>query len=1317
MQNWLVHKATHSLSKSLGTEVSIQHVDFTLFNKMLLEGTLVKDLKNDTLLYAGTVKVNINDWFFLKDNISLSYIGLEDATINLSRSDSTWNYKFLIDFFASPTPKQKDTASIDLALKKVEFSNIRFLQKDGWRGEDMFFSIANFNLEANKIDLRNKLVDIRNINLDQPVFTISNYDGNRPDSLKPKNSPKMEPDSTRLRWNPAGWDMNVTRVTITNGDFKSDRDVDREVYSYFDPSHIDFSHINGKFDNIRWIKDSITAKIDLNTRERSGFEVRKLAANMKMHPEGMEFYDLDLRTPNSRLQNFYAMRYDSFDDMQDYVTSVRMEGNFQDAVIHSDDIAFFAPALADWDKDIRVNGKVSGRVENLIARDVMIQAGKDSYLSGSISLKGLPDIEKTYIDFTAKDFASTYSDAIAFIPALRRIDQPKLSELTYLKFKGNFTGFINDFVTYGTIQTNLGTIVTDVNMKYPENAPTSYAGNIKISDFEIGRLFRVDQIGKLSFQGKINGRGMRSNTLNAKLDGTVQSLVFRGYQYQNVLVKGDVAKKLFNGEIISNDPNLDARLNGLIDFGKLIPEFDFDATIAKADLRKLNLLKENIDFSGKFRFDFSGDNIDNFLGTARIYDASVYQDGKKLSFDSLHLESQMMDNNKVITAVSNEFDAALVGEFSIKDLPESFRTFLSKYYPTYIKSRRALTSNENFSFVVTTKKVDEYLQFFTKDLHGFNFSTVTGRINTKENLLDLNAEIPQFNFRNISFYNLMLKANGDLNKLGVETNIADIYLSDSLHFPGTAINISSSNDQSDVTIKTSANQTLNSASISAKVQTLPRGVSMVFNESHFDVNGKNWTIEKNGELVLSEDLISADGVKIYNGDQQVQITTTPSDIGNTNDIKVELTKINIGDFTPFIVKTNRFEGELTGKIDIVDPFGKLKIDMEANAEQFLLDNDSIGKLQLTANFDKRSDEINFRALSDNKDYGFDVNGAYTLSDSTTDDQLYINTDFFKNTRISLIRNYLSGVFSEVDGYTTGTLRITGPPDKLKYLGKLDLHDGKLRVAYTNVLYHIQNAAINLQDGQIDFGNFTLKDDFNNSGQLTKGVLKHDNWKDMYFDFAVNSDNIEVLGTKNTGNDPFYGTVFAKVNMTLKGPLENMEMRVKGEPSDSSNLFINMNSGKESGTADFLTWKVYGKEMQEQYSGQESNLNVSLDVNANNYANMYVILDELTGDIIKASGHGNLQIRAGTSSDFTIQGRYDIDRGNYNFNFQSFLHKPFRLRENVGNFISWAGDPNDANIKIEAEYEAENVRFSDLKSPLTETSTTSRVAGYRGKVLV
>ena len=45
VQNWLVGKVTHRLSKDLKTYVSIKNVDFALFNSMLLEGTLVEDLK------------------------------------------------------------------------------------------------------------------------------------------------------------------------------------------------------------------------------------------------------------------------------------------------------------------------------------------------------------------------------------------------------------------------------------------------------------------------------------------------------------------------------------------------------------------------------------------------------------------------------------------------------------------------------------------------------------------------------------------------------------------------------------------------------------------------------------------------------------------------------------------------------------------------------------------------------------------------------------------------------------------------------------------------------------------------------------------------------------------------------------------------------------------------------------------------------------------------------------------------------------------------------------------------------------------------
>jgi len=1328
VQNWLVRQVTKRLSKDLHTTVQIKHVDFALFNKMVLEGTLVKDQQQDTLLYAGAVKVNITDWFFFKDRIVLKYIGLQDAVIHLQRKDSIWNYRFLADYFSGPKDTTAKKGNINLDLKKVEFDNVSLLQRDGWRGEDMQLQFATLAVEAEKLDLQERLVRINTLNLDAPVFSIYNYTGNRPDSLRPKYVEEViVNDTAHLRWNPGKWDIGINEVILKKGTFKSDRQSDDPLVSYFDANHINFSDINGVFRQVAFRQDSITLNMQLNTKERSGLIVKKLNARVRMHPEAMEFHQLDLQTNRSHLHDYFAMHYATFDDMGDFISMVRMEADFTDADLDSDDIAFFAPEMQNWKKKIRISGKIKGPVDNLNARKLIVEAGKNTYLNGNISIKGLPDINNTFIDFVANDFRTTWPDAITIIPQLKNIQQPRIDKLEYLQFRGNFTGFINDFVTYGTIRTNLGTIVSDLNMKFPAKGAPTYSGKIRTDSFNLGQFVDVAQIGKISFNGGVYGLGMKANSLNAKLDGTIKSLEVRGYTYQNITVKGTVAKRLFNGELTSDDPNLQFQLNGLVDLSKDIPQFNFDANIVKADLKNIKLLQDSVEVTGKFRFNFSGDNIDNFLGTARVYEASVFKKGKRISFDSLNIESKTLGTNKVITVLSNEFDAALVGQFSIRDLPSSFRTFLHKYYPSYIGEGRVMQHDENFSFVITTKKVDEYLDFVDKNLNGFNYSTVTGRINTKENMLDLNVEVPQFSYKNIAFYNVALKGTGNLDSLSLENSIADVYINDSLHFPGSTINIHSANDISDITLKTSASQTLNSANVVARVQTMPKGVRLVFNESHFDVNGKNWVIDKNGELVLSEELVTADGVKIYSGDQEILVTTQPSDIGNTNDIKVDLKKVNIGDFAPYITKSVRLEGLLNATVDVMNPFGKIQVDMNGEADQFRLDNDSLGKIQLNANYNQRSGAVNFAAVSNNKDYVFDVKGVYNLLDSADNKTPLDITGNFQDTKINVLEKYLSGVFRNISGLATGQLRITGPTNNLKYLGKVQLRDAALRVNYTNVVYKIPAATFDFKEDQINFGTFTIRDEFGNTGTVSRGILKHHGFDDLDFDFAINSNKMLVLATDGTGKDPFFGTVFAKVNMTLKDRLEDMKMDIRGEPADSSKLYIRSGSGgsKQSGETDYIVWKVYGREMKEVDAFKESNLTVTLDVTANNYINMYVILDELTGDVIQAVGHGNLKMTARTDGEFSIIGRYDIDRGNYNFNFQSVLRKPFTLRPNVGNYIQWQGDPYAATIKIDAEYKAENVRFSDLgldafslqSGSNTNGGINNNVRKYRGEVIV
>ncbi|WP_276484446.1 translocation/assembly module TamB domain-containing protein [Paraflavitalea pollutisoli] len=1327
VQNWLVHQVTKRLSKDLNTTVQIKHVDFALFNKMTLEGMLVEDRQKDTLLYAGAVKVNITDWFFFKDQIELKYIGLQDAVIHLQRKDAVWNYRFIADYFGGGT---RDTltkkSSLNLDLKKVEFDNVALLQRDAWRGEDMHLQLGSLRLDADKLDLQERTIRINQINIDQPVYTISNYKGNRPDSLRPRDIDTVYiNDPNNLRWNPGKWDIAVKEMKMVKGIFRSDRESDEPLATWFDENHIKFADINATFSNIVFRQDSIKTSMRLSTKERGGLLVKKLNANLKFHPEGMEFHQLDLETNRSHLHNFFAMRYNSIEDMSDFVTKVRMEADFNDADLDSDDIAFFAPAMRDWKKKIRLSGKIKGPVENLTARKLIIEAGKNTYLNGDISIRGLPSINNTFIDFVANDFRTTYSDAVVIVPQLKDVQQPRIDKLAFLQFRGNFTGFINDFVTYGSIRTNLGTIVSDLNMKFPERGAPSYSGKLRTDSFHLGTFVDVDQIGKISFAGGVYGIGMQANVLNAQIDGDIKALEVRGYTYRDIKVKGTVAKRLFNGELTADDPNLQFQLNGLVDLGKAVPEFNFDANITRADLRNIKLLKDSVEVTGKFRFNFSGNNIDNFLGTARVYEASILKKGKRISFDSLNVESKTMGTNKVITVLSNEFDAALVGQFSIRDLPSSFSTFLHKYYPSYIGEAKTIQSDENFSFVFTTKKVDEYIDFFDKNLSGFNYSTVTGRINTKENMLDLNVEVPQFGYRNIAFYNVALKGVGDLDSLSLENSIADVYINDSLHFPGSTISIRSANDISDIRLNTSASQTLNSANLAARVQTMPQGVRIVFNESNFDINGKNWVIDKNGELVLSKQLVTADGVIIHNADQEIIVTTHPSDIGNTNDIKVEMKKVNIHDFSPYITQTTRFEGLLNANIDIMDPFGKMHVELNGDADQFRLDNDSLGRVQLNANYSQRSGTINFAALSDNKDYIFDVKGYYQLFDSTNSIVPLDLTGNFKDTKVHVLEKYLSGVFKDMDGLATGQLRVTGPTNDLKYLGKVQVRNAQMRVNYTNVLYKIPNATFEFKDDHINFGSFAIKDEFGNTGTISRGILKHRGFDDLDFDFALTSNKLLVLATDGTSKDPFFGTVFAKVNMTLKDRLEDMKMDIKGEPADSSKLYIRSGGSSQAGETSNIVWKVYGREMKQDKSFQETNLRINFDVAANNYLKMFVILDELTGDIIEATGHGNLKLTARTDGEFTINGRYDIDRGYYNFNFQSFLRKPFTLRQNTGNYIQWQGDPYGATIKIDAEYLAENVRFSDLgldafslaSGSDANSGINNNVRKYRGEVIV
>jgi hypothetical protein len=270
VQNWLVHKVAGTLSKELGTKVSIKKVDFSLFNKMQLEGAYVEDKYHDTLLYAGRVEVQITDWFFTKEKAVLETVSLEDAKVYLHRKDSIWNYHHIAQYFSSPS-SGKPKKGIKLQLKKLQLLNINLVQRDEWRGEDLALQLHSLQLTANEIDFNKKLADIATIKIMDPVFSVYNYRGSRPKRARVIDTTVTT--YTSLRWNQENWKVLAKLITIENGALKSDQQTTRAVHYFFDETHILFSSIHARFSDVRFEKDTVQGQLQLRTKERSGFEV------------------------------------------------------------------------------------------------------------------------------------------------------------------------------------------------------------------------------------------------------------------------------------------------------------------------------------------------------------------------------------------------------------------------------------------------------------------------------------------------------------------------------------------------------------------------------------------------------------------------------------------------------------------------------------------------------------------------------------------------------------------------------------------------------------------------------------------------------------------------------------------------------------------------------------------------------------------------------------------------------------------------------------------------------------------------------------
>lgn len=1106
------------------------------------------------------------------------------------------------------------------------------------------------------------------------------------------------PKKTKTDTTPSPWKITYGALSLKNVDFtyRLMRDTDRVVRN-MNYNNIHVSKIYGRFSDIDFRGDSIFAQItNLSAVEQCGIVLQNLTTKATVAPTMLRCDSLYLKTPNSLVKGRFSFNYSTWNDYNDFINKMYIKGKLKDSTYVSfKDIAYFAEELNDLKEVISVKGKVRGYIYDLSGTSMEVKYRDHTEFKGDLSITGLPDIDKSYIHFDAEKLSTSKSDLEKF--PLPPFDKPtylklpdEIKKLGIVTYKGKFDGFMNNFATYGTFKTDIGNIRTDiqVNSTVPDK-PVQYSGSVSTTNFNFSKIFtKSDIVGPVSLTAKITGKGITMKELDTQFDGLVQSISYNNYRYDNLKIDGLFKDKIFKGQLVSKDSSANFDFNGTIDFTNKIPKFDFISTINNFDLQKTHFSTPQLTgrVSSQIFINLNGDNLDNLSGQVN-FDNTVYStDDKQYTIPTFNLELNQEDVVKTIRLQSSIVNAKLEGKYKLSTLPDAFKQYLNSYFPTFIKTNTRYIFRDEAEISVRIKNFTIIKELFAKDLMISPNTTIKGSFDASISYLYLKTTSDMIDYAGVKFNNNAIDINSLVNGVSIKYGAKSINLSDSFAFRNPSLNIVADDKISRFNLDWNNNTApANLGDIAGNIMFGNSFAQIDFNKVKFIVNDSTWQIVKLNTITIDSSFyVTVKPITFYNQNQLITFDGKLS-ADSTDKFDVFIQNFKLSQFNGLLADAQvSLDGMLTGNTSIYGMFGKRIIDSDFNFKDLMFNNKLIGNAEVKSTYDPEKEVVKVNGFSAfAKDFdgnllkNIQFQGYYFPKLEKDNLDITFKAEPFD---ISLLQPYLKGILTVKVGYLNGNGRVTGTPANPQITAKLKFFKCVMLVDYLNVQYNV-SGNVDIYPKQINFENIEIRDKQGNVG-IVSGNIFHNNFKDMRIDFDVNTSKLMLLNTNSANNQDFYGTAYASGNAGIYGFVDDIKMEINMKTSGGTRFFIPLNGPSEIGNNEFI--RFITKDTVKVVKAQTS-AGFSLDFNleATPDAEVQLIFDEKSGDVIKARGEGNLNMKINSKGKFDMYGDYVLTTGDYLFTLENFITKKFEIQK--GSSIKWNGSAYKANIDITAIY--------------------------------
>ncbi|NEV94377.1 translocation/assembly module TamB [Psychroflexus sp. YR1-1] len=1149
-------------------------------------------------------------------------------------------------------------------------------------GDTIIFAKTLSTSLVNIANISGNNLHFSNTEFNQLKFKLIQYRNEEDDEFS-KFIKKLNDTTSQSR---APFQLKINRVLAFESEFiLINKNIDADPTFFI--KNMDFNISNFKL---------LGPDLALNLRRMSGILkqgilVEDFNTQFSYSPQHMDFKDLKLDTPYSHIEGQLDFDYKR-EDLQYFFDKVSLEADFKQSLISSTDLRRFYEGFG-YGQELSLSGFAKGQLNNLDLQNLDIEGIDNTRISGNLKLFNSFGDSPFKMDGYALDITTTYKDLIGLFPTALKPNLPTyFKSFGITRLKGKIELSNEELFTVLNMNTALGNAAMNLNFdNYQKPETVEYSGFLDVFEFDLGEFFDNKYLGNITSSLKVNGSGFTKSSLNTLAIGTINSIRVNGYTYRDIKLNGNLKAPYFNGEMLSSDPNFQFSFEGLLDASKTENEFNFNADVKYADLYALNIVQRDTmaDFQGNLRVDLKGNSIDDLKGQLS-FNALKYENEREIyEFEDLVIKSSFEGDQQTISIDSPDVvSGKLQGEFKLSSLPQLFSDAVENLY-----FRSKIDSKQDYQYVDFDLNIyNKIVEVFFPEIEVASNTFIRGSIDASEADFSLNFRSPRISIYDnvLETVNIQVDTDSPLYNSYVEIenimtsfydisdfNMINVNLKDTLfvrtEFKGGQL------QEDDFNL--SIYQTINDDDRSTFGF---KRSSIVYNDNLWFINKGS---DKNNKVEVERGFqnFNIDSLKLSSGVQSIMLNGVLRDSTYKN-LKLSLDKVKLADVIPK-QDSIRFSGTLNGELDIFQKNDIYAPNLDVVVDDLEFNSVNYGQFSLVANGNK--DLSSFGIVSElqtKTNTLFKAEGSVFTKQNDQYFDVNVNFNAFDLSSFSV---FGADVISNIRGYASGNVDVTGEIGNPFFNGELSLSAAGLSVPYLNVDYDFEDdSRIGFKDKEFVFDAIEITDTRYKTEGLLNGTISNQKFEDWFLDLNISSDNLVALDTPFKDGVLYYGTAFIDGNASIAGPVDEIEINVEAETQENTVFKIPLDDTESLGDNSFIYFLSL-EDKRSQEAGRKikfkevKGLSLNFDLDITRDAEVEIVVDPVNGSTLKGRGAGTLLIEINTNGKFNMYGDFVAYDGEYIFKYSGLVQKRFEVVP--GSSLTWNGDPVRANIDIQAKY--------------------------------